>query len=226
MHHEEGPEEAPYVSPPSLRPLAWGVPAVHSLPCWAGWPGVTQTQGHCVHTMGSFSLGLRPNGEIDRQTEKEKACELMAAWEPASLGSPSPEPPFVQWACEDGTCQGLEKGLSARYPGGAGASRLDSGDTQGDHKPGREPRVPPDPERAELRAAVAGRCIRGSLSPRRSCLSRDCWGELWPTDGSWTPEGGNIRGVTHLLSRSQSGWRMENRRAGLSLPCASGRSRL
>lgn len=66
-HREEGPEEAPHVSPPSLRPLAWGIPADHSLPCWAGWPGVTRTQGHCVHTMGSFYRGLWPNGETDRQ---------------------------------------------------------------------------------------------------------------------------------------------------------------
>ena len=69
----------------------------------------------------------------------------MAAWEPASLGSPSPEPPLVQWACADGMCQGLGKGLSTRYPGGAGASQLDSSDTQGDRRPGREPRIPPEP---------------------------------------------------------------------------------
>ena len=72
MHREEGPEEAPHVSPPSLYPLAWGVPAFYSLPCWAGRPGVTQTQGHCVHTTGSFSWGLQPNGERDKQRRRKR----------------------------------------------------------------------------------------------------------------------------------------------------------
>jgi len=68
MHREEGPEEAPHVSPPSLHPL----PAFYSLPCWAGRPGVTWTQGHCVHTTGSFSWGLQPNGEVDKQRRRKR----------------------------------------------------------------------------------------------------------------------------------------------------------
>lgn len=69
MHCEEGPEEAPYVSPLSLRPLAWGVPAVHSLPCWAGWPGVTRTQGHCVTP---WDHSLWDSGRMERWTDRQR----------------------------------------------------------------------------------------------------------------------------------------------------------
>lgn len=34
MHREEGPEEAPYVSPQACALFAWGVPAVHALLGW------------------------------------------------------------------------------------------------------------------------------------------------------------------------------------------------
>lgn len=100
--------------PPSLRPLAWGVPAV--LAALLGWLAQV-SRGPRATVSTPWDHSLWDSGRMERWTDrqKEKASELMAAWEPASLSSPSPEPPFVQWACEDGTCQGLE-GLVCPLP--------------------------------------------------------------------------------------------------------------
>lgn len=75
-HHEEGPEEAPHVSPPSLTALlGW------SARCHAD-PGPL-----CPHH--GIILSGTPAEWRDGQTER--ARELTAAREPASLGSLSPE---------------------------------------------------------------------------------------------------------------------------------------